>query len=49
MVNANQRGMVEANVNGSLWQSGAHSGLQQLALSAVKKDAGNKHRGERKK
>lgn len=41
--------MVVANVNGSLWQSGMHRRLQQLVLSAVKKDVGNKQRGERKK
>lgn len=44
MVNVKWRGLVVANVNGSLWQSGVHSRLQQLALSAVKKDVGDKHR-----
>lgn len=42
MVKANWRGMVVANVNGSLWQSGVHSRLQQLAVSAAKKDAEEK-------
>lgn len=36
MVNVNWRGLVVANVNGSL-------GLQQLALSALKKENRNKN------
>lgn len=45
MVNVRWRGLVLANVNGSLGRSGVHSRQQQLSL---RKTGENKHRGRAK-
>lgn len=40
MVNVKWRGLVVANFNGSLWQSGVHSRIQLLALECCEKRHG---------